>query len=93
MNGGLVAIVAATGVNSVYAIRKGHSLHTVLIGGLVLAFFVSGMDAVSDDRLGSALAYTFLLGTVVYRSEELFAVTSGVLKAQPPAGGSSSVAA
>lgn len=76
-NTGLIAIAGATGINALYAIKHGHVLYVTLAGGTVLAFFVAAMGSV-----GTALAYTFLLGTIVYRSEDLWSFLSGIINAK-----------
>lgn len=76
-NTGLIAIAGATGINALYAIKHGHVLYVTLAGGTVLAFFVAAMGSV-----GTALAYTFLLGTIVYRSEDLWGFLSGIITAK-----------
>lgn len=83
MTGGLIAILASVGINAVYAIRHGHTLYVVLAGGVVLAFFVSALDTFGGGGVGSALAYTFLLGTLVYRAGDLLTVLSGITNQKP----------
>lgn len=76
-NGGIIAIGVATGINAIYAIKHGHVLYVTIAGGIVLAFFVAALGSV-----GTALAYTFLLGTLVYRSEDLWSFLSGIINAK-----------
>lgn len=85
MTPGMVAVLAAAGINAAYTVRQKKNPVPVLVGGTVLLFFVAAFDAV-DESAGNALGGTFLLGTLVYRGRDFFDFLSALTS--PTSGGS-----
>lgn len=79
MDGAVIATVTATGVNAMYAVRHGHNIFPTLVGGGVLLVFVTGLNAVPGSNIGTAVAGTFLIGTLIYRGGDILSLLSGLL--------------
>jgi hypothetical protein len=79
MDGGIVAVLTAVGINTLYAVRHGHSLFVTVMGGGVLLLFVSGLNAVPGSTVGTSIGVTFLLATIIYRGQDLMQFITSLL--------------
>ena len=79
MDAGLVATAVAVAINAVYAVRHNHNIFPILIGGGVLMLFVSGLDSIPGSSMGSAVGVAFLLGTIIYRGEDLISLLTSLM--------------
>jgi len=82
MDPGLISVAVAVGINAIYAIRKGHNVFIILLGGGVLMFLVSALNAIPGSSMGTAVGATFLIGTIVYRGQDILSFLTSLLGAK-----------
>jgi hypothetical protein len=79
MDAGIITVAVAVGINAVYAVRHGHNVFITFVGGGVLMLFVSALDALPGSNMGTAVGGAFLLGTIIYRGQDLLSMLTSLM--------------
>ena len=79
MDPGIIATAVAVAINALYAVRHGHNVFSVFVGGGVLLLFVSGLDSLPGSNVGTAIGGAFLFATVIYRGSDSLAFLSDLM--------------
>lgn len=79
MDASIVLVSLAALVNATYAIRKGHNVFVIFVGAAILMFFTVALNAVPGSEMGTAVAATFLLGSIIYRGRDILDMLTSLL--------------